>query len=298
MSSPIWVYCFYNAVSWNYLFQKCLNNWSCRCWSSWKCFWPPCKLTYDYQKILSLPTWGISGKSAWHLWKGHAAQGLPPLASYFVTWLFAIAQIKQPSTAPFASLKRPTATYIMRKASANPQEVQGLSSQSCFNIGRAKGSGISCWPSLVNQLLPFFSATWLLTVSQTPLVEKTASWAVMESLGAKGASWRVLAKVLLCEFLHPPKKETEESCNILQLPGEAMGLFPWSLSNDCRMQPPFYAKFLATAPSEVLGNYRLPQLPTLCPPLICTPLLVWKRKKTKLFLMLLSLCCLALGSGI
>lgn len=94
----------------------------------------------------------------------------------------------------------------MRKASANPQEVQGRSSRSCFNIGRAKGSGVCCLPSLVNQFLPFFSATRLLTVSQTALVEKTASWAVMESLGAKGASWRVLAEVLLSEFLHPPKR--------------------------------------------------------------------------------------------
>lgn len=94
----------------------------------------------------------------------------------------------------------------MRKASANAQEVQGRSSRSCFNIGRAKGSGVCCLPSLVNQFLPFFSATRLLTVSQTALVEKTASWAVMESLGAKGASWRVLAEVLLSEFLHPPKR--------------------------------------------------------------------------------------------
>ena len=100
------------------------------------------------------------------------------------------------------------------------------------------------------------------------------------------------------------EKETEESCNILRLQGESMGLFPWGLSNGCGMQPLFYAKFLATTVSsfsplaEVFGRYRLPELPTLCPPLICTPLLASKRKKKKPFLMLLSLCCLALGSGI
>lgn len=76
------------------------------------------------RRYLNLATRGISVKSTWHLWKGRIAQGLPPLAVFFITLLFVLAQIKQPSIARFAGVKRPTVRYILGKASASPREPQ------------------------------------------------------------------------------------------------------------------------------------------------------------------------------
>lgn len=92
-----------------------------------------------------------------------------------------------------------------------------------------------------------------------------------------------------------PKKETEEPGNFMRIQGEAMGHFQWGLSNGWGTQTLFYPKLPTTSPSsfspldEVIGRYRLPKPPTLYLTLMCTHLLLCKRKKKKLFLILLSL---------
>lgn len=95
-------------------------------------------------------------------------------------------------------------------------------------------------------------------------------------------------------------QKREESHNFSQIKGEAMG-FSHGVSQIVggRSLISLATSLSSLSPlAEVLRRYRLLESPALCPPLVCTPLLVQKRKKNKLFMILLSLCCLALGSGI